>query len=61
MKSLTPVFIEATTLNDAWHQCVYNLFEKGHKYTIDRGSYAGSQRLEFDWVTICVRFPGESQ
>jgi thymidylate synthase len=54
---MKPVYIEATTLDDAWHQAVYNLFEHGFKYTIDQGSYAGSDRLEYDFVTIRIKKP----
>lgn len=50
-------FIEATTLPDAWFQCIYNILEKGRKYVIDRGSYAGQQRLEFDYITIHIKHP----
>jgi len=28
-----------------------------HQYTIDRGSFKGGQRLEFDYITIHVEFP----
>ncbi|HNR12249.1 MAG TPA: thymidylate synthase, partial [Thermodesulfobacteriota bacterium] len=51
--------IEATTLDDAWHQAVYNLFDHGYKYTIDSGSYAGSQRIEFDFVVIRIKNPAD--
>ena len=56
---MKPIFIEAITLDDAWHQAVYNLFEHGHKYKIDNGSYAGSERIEFDFVVIRIKNPGE--
>ena len=51
-------FIEARDLPDAWFQCVYQILEKGRTYTIDRGSYEGQQRLEFDYITVHIRFPG---
>jgi len=51
-------FIEATTLPDAWFQCIYRILEVGRKYTIDRGSYKGQQRLEFDYITIHIKYPG---
>ena len=51
-------FIEARDLPDAWFQCVYKLLEAGREYTIDRGSYEGQKRLEFDYVTIQVKYPG---
>jgi len=56
---MKPVVIEAITLDDAWHQAVYNLFEYGQKYRIDSGSYAGSERIEFDFVVIRIKSPGE--
>ncbi|TET53066.1 MAG: thymidylate synthase, partial [Desulfobacteraceae bacterium] len=52
------VFIEARDLTDAWFQCVYNILEKGRTYLIDRGSYEGQKRLEFDYVTVHIKFPG---
>lgn len=52
------VFIEARDLPDAWFQCVYQILEKGRTYTIDRGSFKGQERLEFDYVTVHVKFPG---
>ena len=52
------VFIEARDLPDAWFQCVYNILEKGRTYQIDRGSYEGQKRLEFDYVTVHMKFPG---
>ena len=51
-------FIEARDLPDAWFQCVYRLLEKGREYTIDRGSYEGRKRLEFDYITIHIKYPG---
>lgn len=50
-------FIEARDLPDAWFQAVYRLMETGREYTIDRGSYQGQKRLEFDYITIHVRYP----
>jgi len=51
-------FIEARDLPDAWYQSVYRLLETGWRYTIDRGSYEGQDRLEFDYVTVHIRHPG---
>ena len=50
-------FIEARDLPDAWFQCVYRLLETGQEYTIDRGSYEGQKRLEFDYITVHIRHP----
>ena len=52
------VFFVARDLTDAWFQCVYNILEKGRTYLIDRGSYEGQKRLEFDYVTVHIKFPG---
>ncbi len=52
------VFIEARDLPDAWFQCVYEIIDKGYAYVIDRGSYEGQKRLEFEYVTVHVRYPG---
>jgi thymidylate synthase len=52
------VTITARDLPDAWFQCVYEIIERGHRYRIDRGSYAGQERLEFDYVTVRIKYPG---
>jgi thymidylate synthase len=54
---LKPVHIEAFDLDDAWFQCLSAILDKGHTYTITRGSYEGQKRLEFDFVTVRVRKP----
>jgi len=51
-------FIEATTLSDAWFQCIYRILDVGRKYIIERGSYKGQQRLEFDYITVHIKYPG---
>jgi thymidylate synthase len=57
---LKTVFIEARDLPDAWFQCVAKLLEPevARKRQIDKGSYEGEYRLEFDYVTGHVSFPG---
>lgn len=55
---MKPEFIEARDLPDAWFQCVYRLLETGREYTVGRGSYQGQKRLEFDYVTVHIRYPG---
>lgn len=52
------VFVEARDLPDAWFQCVYKIIDGGHEYVIDHGSYAGQRRLEFDYVTVHIKYPG---
>lgn len=51
------VLIEARDLPDAWFQCVYNIFDKGRTYTIERGSFEGQQRLEYDFIVVKVTHP----
>ncbi len=55
---LEPVFIDAFDLDDAWFQCLSKILDKGHVYKIDRGSYEGQRRLEFDYAVIRVKNPG---
>jgi len=55
---LNLIDIEATTLSDAWFQTVYNCLEHGRDFKIDRGSYEGDQRLEFDYITVHITHPG---
>ena len=50
--------IEARDLPDLWFQAVYQIIESGRKFTIDRGSYAGQTRLEYDYFIGHVKFPG---
>lgn len=56
--NMNPVFIQARDIPDAWFQCVYEIVDRGYRYIIDRGSYEGQQRLEFDYVTIHITSPG---
>lgn len=56
-KLLNPIFVDATTLPDAWFQAVYQCIHHGRDFIIDRGSYAGDKRLEFDYFTAHIRQP----
>ena len=62
---MKPIFIEATTIPDAWFQCLYTLIEESRKpdgaarrYTVDTGSNPGADRIEFDMAMIHIRQPG---
>lgn len=57
---MRPVFVEARDLPDAWFQCIYKIFENDgvHDYTIDRGSFEGQKRREFDLVVVNIKYPG---
>lgn len=50
--------IQARDIPDAWFQCVYEIIDKGCRYQIDRGSFQGQERLEFDYITVQIKYPG---
>ena len=50
--------IVARDIPDAWFQCIYDIFDYGNEYIIDKGSFEGQKRLEFDYITIHIKFPG---
>ena len=54
---LKPIFVEATTLPDAWFQAVYQCIHHGREFIIDRGSFAGDKRLEFDYFSANIKYP----
>jgi thymidylate synthase len=56
--NIFPVHIDATTLPDAWFQVVYRCIEMCRDFIIDKGSYAGEKRLEFDYITVHIKQPG---
>ena len=56
-ENLKPVYIDAFDLDDAWFQSLSAILDKGHLYTIERGSYKGQRRLEFDFVVVRVKKP----
>lgn len=50
--------IQTRDIPDAWFQCVYEIIDRGHRYQIDRGSFQGQERLEFDYITVQIKYPG---
>lgn len=50
--------IEARDLPDLWFQAVHDILDLGRRFTIDRGSYTGQTRLEYDYFMGHVKFPG---
>ena len=54
---LKPVYIDAFDLDDAWFQALSPILERGHVYTITKGSYEGQKRLEFDYVSVRIKKP----
>jgi len=57
MSLLKPVRITATTLPDAWFQALHRLITQGRRFTVQRGSYAGQDRIELDWVELHILRP----
>ena len=55
---MNTTFIEARDLSEAWFQCVCKALTDGYEYKIERGSYAGQQRKELDFVVVQIRYPG---
>jgi thymidylate synthase len=49
--------IEARDLPDAWFQCIWEVMEKGREYRIDRGSYEGQLRREFEFAVVRITHP----
>lgn len=54
---ITLTNIVARDIPDAWFQCVAGVLDVGFKYVVERGSYVGQTRLEFDWITIQINNP----
>ncbi|KKN62602.1 hypothetical protein LCGC14_0510130 [marine sediment metagenome] len=52
------VQVEARDLPEAWYLCIRECMDRGHIYTIDRGSHQGRQRKEIESITLLVKFPG---
>jgi len=50
--------IEARDLPDLWFRAIYDLLEHGNKFVIDKGSYTGQVRIEYDYFIGHVKFPG---
>jgi thymidylate synthase len=50
--------IETRDLPDLWFQAVHDILDHGRRFKIDRGSYAGQTRLEFDYFIGRVAYPG---
>ncbi len=50
--------IAARDLPDLWFQAVHDILDHGQRFEIDRGSYAGQTRLEYDFFIGHVRYPG---
>lgn len=52
-----PVFVNATTIDDAWHQLLWEAKHNGRRYRIDSGSYEGQERIALDYAAGFINFP----
>jgi thymidylate synthase len=56
--------VEATTIPDAWFQCIYRLLQSyelengARRYIVTSGSDTGVGRIEFDFVQMHIKLPG---
>jgi thymidylate synthase len=51
------VFVSEKTLDSTWFKLLSELWLHGRRNKIDYGSFAGSNRLEFDFVAGTIEFP----
>ncbi len=55
------VHIMGTTLEDTYFQLLWNCYEHGREYEITEGSFKGSSRLEFDYVSGVINQPHDTE
>lgn len=58
---MRPISIDARDLPEAWFNCIKWLLTSStgtHRYKIEHGSFIGHERLEFDFVTVHISYPG---
>ena len=46
--------IYAITIEDAWFQSLFSLLDYGREYVVERGSFKGEKRIEFDWFKVKI-------
>ncbi len=54
---MKPVFVEEKTLDSMWFRLLSEIYEHGRVNHIDNGSFAGSNRLEFDFCSGTIQYP----
>ena len=50
-------FLDVRDLDEAWWRCIRECLLTGRDYIIDKGSYAGQYRREFDFMVCQIRHP----
>ena len=51
------IFVEENTIDMTWFKLLYEIYHNGRKNPITYGSFAGSNRLEFDFVAGTIYRP----
>jgi len=52
------IHINGISIPDTWFQLLYTVIDEGEKYTVERGSFKGHERLEFGSVSAQIDVPG---
>jgi thymidylate synthase len=55
---MTPFFLKAKTIADAWFQIIYNIFDHSYTQEIQRGSFEKEQyRLQYPGLAVFIEHP----
>jgi len=46
--------INAHNIPDAWFQSLWHIMQDGREYVVEKGSFEGHKRREFDFVNIHI-------
>lgn len=57
MKDFKTCFVNGKTIDEVWFNLLLNLLDNGRTTQIDEGSYKGSNRLEFDFISGTIYSP----
>jgi len=58
-ETMTPFFVAAKTIADAWFQLIYNLFDHAYTQDIQHGSFENEQyRLQYPGIAVYIEYPG---
>lgn len=57
---MTPFFLQAKTIADAWFQLIYNIFDHAYTQQIQKGSFEKEQyRLQYPGLAVFIEHPSE--
>ena len=57
MKGFKSIHVIGRNLDETWFELLRQLYRQGRRYKIDAGSFAGAERLEFDFVSGVILEP----